>query len=98
MLGSLIFTIVISSSFFLSFFLPFLLSRVADRALVLQPGIRPVPLRWESRVQDIGTPDTSELHIISNGENRPEISISTPRPSSTQQQASYSARYPMPNN
>ena len=35
---------------FLSFFfvLPFLLSHVADRVLVLQPGVRPKPLRWES--------------------------------------------------
>ena len=31
-------------SFFLSF-LPFILSRVEDRLLVLQPGIRAVPLR-----------------------------------------------------
>ena len=34
--------------FFLSFFLPFLLSHVADRVLVLQPGVRPEPPRWES--------------------------------------------------
>ena len=34
---------------FLSFFLsPFLLSHVADRVLVLWPGVRPVPLRWNS--------------------------------------------------
>ena len=32
-------------SFFL-FFLPFILSRVDERLLVLQPGIRAVPLRW----------------------------------------------------
>ena len=41
-------------SFFLSFFLPFLLSHVADTVLVLRLGVRPVPLRWESQVQDIG--------------------------------------------
>ena len=35
-------------SLFLSFFLPFLLSHVTDRVLVLQPGVRTVPLRWES--------------------------------------------------
>ena len=58
--------------------------RVDDRLLVLQPGIRAVPLRWESQVQDIGPQETSQLHVISNGENLPEISISTPRPSSTQ--------------
>ena len=34
-------------SFFL-FFLPFLLSCVADRVLVLQLGIRTEPLSWES--------------------------------------------------
>ena len=56
---------------FLSFFLPFLLSHVADRVLVLWPGIRPVPLRWESRIHDIGPPETSQLHVISNGESSP---------------------------
>ena len=44
---------------------------VADRVLVLQPGVRPVPLRWESRVQGIGPPETSQLHVISNGESSP---------------------------
>ena len=53
--------------FFLSFFLPFLLSLVADRVLVLQSGVRPEPLRWESQVQDIGPPETSWPHIISIG-------------------------------
>ena len=84
-------------SFFV-FFLPFILSRVDDRVWVLRPGVRPVPLRWESLGQDIGPPETSQLHIISNGENLPEMSISTPRPSSTQQPASYSAAHPTPNN
>ena len=86
--------------FFLSFFffLPFILSHVDDRLLVLQPGVRAVPLTWESRVQDTGPQDTSQLHVISNGKNLPEISISTPRPSSTQRPASYSAGHPMPNN
>ena len=69
-------------SFF--FILPFILSHVEDRFLVLQPGIRAVPLRWESQVQDTGPQETSQLHVISNGENLPEISISMPRPSSTQ--------------
>ena len=46
-------------------------SCVADRLLVLRPGVRPVPLRWESRVQDIGQPETTQLHIISNGESSP---------------------------
>ena len=32
----------------LFFFLPFLLSHVADRVLVLWLDVRPVPLRWES--------------------------------------------------
>ena len=56
-------------SFFLSFFLPFLLSCMADRVLVLWPGVRPMPLRWESQVQDIGPPETSRLHVISNDES-----------------------------
>ena len=55
--------------FFLSLFLPFLLSRVADRVLVLWHGVRPEPLRWESRVQDTGPPETSWPHVISIGES-----------------------------
>ena len=46
-------------------------SRVADRVLVLWPGVRPASLRWESRVQDIGAPETSQLHVISKGESSP---------------------------
>ena len=92
----ILFYFILSSSFFL-FFLPFILSRVEDRLLELQPGIRAVPLRWESQVQDTGPQETSQLHIIPNGGNLPEISISTPRPSSTQRPASYSAGHPMPN-
>ena len=46
-------------SFFLSFFLLFLLSHVAERVLVLQPGVRLLPLRLESQVQDIGPAETS---------------------------------------
>ena len=83
-------------SFF--FFLHFILSRVDDRLLVLQPGVRAVPLRWESQVQDTGPQETSQVHVISNGENLPQIPISMPRPSSTQRSASYSAGHPMPNN
>ena len=54
--------------FFLS---PFPLSRVADRVLVLGPGVRPKPLRWERRVQDIDPPKTSQPNVISNGESSP---------------------------
>ena len=59
--------------FFLSFFffLPFLRSRVADRVLVLWPGVRSEPLRWESQVQDTGPTETSQPHIISNGKSSP---------------------------
>ena len=57
--------------FFLSFFLPLILSHAADRVLVFWPGVRPLPLRWESQVQDIGPPETSRLHEISNGESSP---------------------------
>ena len=57
-------------SFFPSFpFLPFLLSRVDNRLLVLGPGVRPEPLRWESQVQDIGPPETSRPQVISNGKS-----------------------------
>ena len=45
--------------------------RVADRVLVLWPGVRPEPLRWESPVQDIVPPETSQPHVISNGESSP---------------------------
>ena len=45
--------------------------RVADRVLVLWLGVRPEPLRWEIRVQDIGPPETYRSHIISNGESSP---------------------------
>ena len=51
------------------YFLPFLLSRVADRVLVLWVGVRPEPLRWESQDQDIGLPETSQLHALSNGKS-----------------------------
>ena len=84
--------------FFFLFFLPFILSRADERLLVLQPGIRAVPLRWERQLQDTGTQETSHLHVIPNDDNLPEISISTPRPRFTQRPASYSAGHPMPNN
>ena len=51
--------------FIIIIFVPFLLSCVADRVLVLRPGVRPEPLRSESRVQDIGRPETSRPHVIS---------------------------------
>ena len=90
---------ILSSSFFLlSFFLPFILSHVQDRLLVLQPGVSAVHLRWESQVQDTGPQETSQLHVIPNDENLPEISISVPRPSCTQRSAGYNPGHPMPNN
>ena len=49
----------------LSFFLPFLLSHVVDRVLVLRPGVRSEDLSWESQVKDIGPPESSQPHIIS---------------------------------
>ena len=60
-------------SFFLFFLLPFLLSCVADRVLVLQSGVRPEPLRWDSQVQDIGPPETPRPLIISIGESSPRV-------------------------
>ena len=59
---------------------------VADRVLVLQPGVRPELLRWESRVQDTGKPETSRPHVISNSKGLSEISISMLRPSSLNDQ------------
>ena len=59
--------------------------------MVLQPGIRAVPLRWKSQVQDTGAQETSQLQVISNGKNLPDISISKSRPSSTQRPARYSS-------
>ena len=41
------------------------------QGLVLCPGVRPVLLRWESQVQDIGPPEISRLHVTSNGESSP---------------------------
>ena len=38
---------------------PHVPGRVADRVFVLQPGVRPEPLRWQREVQDIGPPETS---------------------------------------
>ena len=61
-------------SFFLSFFLfflPFLWSHVADSVFVLWLGVKPVSLRWESRAQDIGPPETSRIYIISNSKSSP---------------------------
>ena len=55
--------------FFLSFFL--FLRHVANRVLVLRPAVRPEPLRWKSQVQDTGPPETSGLHIVSNGKSSP---------------------------
>ena len=46
-------------------------SHVADRVLVIWPGVRPEPLMWESRFQDTGPPETSQPHIISIGESSP---------------------------
>ena len=54
-------------SFFLSFFFsPFSSEPCGWWVLALQPGVRPVPLRWESWVQDIGPQETSQFHVISN--------------------------------
>ena len=50
---------------------PYSNSPVAEMVLVLQPRVNPVPLKRESRVQDIGPPQTSQLHIISNAESSP---------------------------
>ena len=49
-------------------------SHVADRVFVshmLWPGVRPEPLRWESRIQDAGPPETSWPHVISISKSSP---------------------------
>ena len=85
-------------NFFLSFFLPFFLSRVADRVLVLWLGIRPEPLRWESRAQDIGPPETSQPNVISIGESSPR-NLRLNAKTQLHPTATYSsAGCPMPNN
>ena len=60
------FLLLLILSFFL-LFLPFILSHVDERLLVLQPGVSAVPLTWESQLQDTGPQETSQLHIIANG-------------------------------
>ena len=44
---------------------------VAERVLVHQPGVRSEPQRWESQVKDIGSPETSQTHVISISERSP---------------------------
>ena len=51
---------------------PHIPGRVTDRVLVLQAGVRSVPLRWESWFPVIGPPETSWPHVISNGESFPK--------------------------
>ena len=58
-------------SFLPSFLSFFLLSQVADRVLLLWPGVRPEPLRCESQVQDTRSPETSQPHVILKGKNSP---------------------------
>ena len=57
-----LFYFILPFSFILSFFLPLILSSEDDRLLVLHPGMRAVPLRWENQVLDIGPPEASQLH------------------------------------
>ena len=46
----------------LGLFVCFLPCPVACRVLVLRLGVRPEPVRWESRVQDVGTSENSQPH------------------------------------
>ena len=63
---------ILCTVFFLSFsLLHILLSCVAERILVLWLGVRSEPLRWESRVKDTGTPETTQHHVISISESSP---------------------------
>ena len=45
--------------------------QTSQKALVLRPTLRPEPLRWESRVEDIGPPEISQPHVISIGKRSP---------------------------
>ena len=85
------------SSFFL-LFLPFILTCVADRILVLQAGVRSEPLRLERWVQVIRPPETSQTHIISISESSPRDLRLNAKTQLHSWPASYSARHPMPNN
>ena len=70
----------------LAVFQPSSASHVADRVLVLRLGVRPEPLRWESRVQDIGSAETSWPQLISIGESSPRdlhLNTKTQRHSTT---------------
>ena len=62
--------------FFLSFFLPFILSCVADRVLVLQPGVRPEPLEVREPSSGHWTTRDLEPHVVSVGENSPRDLLS----------------------
>ena len=48
-----------------------LLCCVACEVLVLQQGIRPEPLRWETWVQEKGTPENSQPHGILMNKSSP---------------------------
>ena len=89
---------ILSSSFFLSFFSPFYSEPCGGQVLS-------APARRQGCATEVGEPSSGHWSTRDlpaprniNGENLPEISISTPRPSSTQRPASYSAGHPMPNN
>ena len=71
---------------------------VADRVLVLQLGVRPEPLRWESWVQDIGPPETSQPHIISTGERSSRDLCLNAKTQLHSTRASSSAEHSMPDN
>ena len=82
----------------LSVFCFFLPSHVPGRVLVLQWGIGPEPPRWESESRTLDYQRLPGPMKYQLARAHPEISISTLRPSSTQQPASSSAGHPMPNN
>ena len=54
-----------------SIFFPFLLHHMACGVMVLWTGVRPEPLRWESRVQEIGLPKNSQPRGILIGKSSP---------------------------
>ena len=84
---------------FFPFFLSLLLSWLAGRLLVLQPGVRLEPPRWESQVQDFGPPaETSQPHIISISKSSPRDLRFNTKTQLHPMARSSSTGCPMPNN
>ena len=71
---------------------------MAHRVSVLWSGVRSEPLKWESRVQDIGPPETSWPHIISISKRSPRDHCHNTKTQLHSTTRSSSAGLPMLNN